>query len=88
MPAMFWYGVYVCKTLDDNIFFLSILQSPRNGDDLSDGEPLETEERSHTPPPRMDSPEENLTPQLKIKVFENHLISTIFNNFILRIFVY
>ena len=44
------------------------MQSPRNGDDLSDGEPLETEERSHTPPPRMDSPEENMTPQLKIKV--------------------
>ena len=75
MPGMFWYGVYACKTLDNNIFFLSILQSPRNGDDLSDGEPLETEERSHTPPPRMDSPEENLTPQLKIKVFEKHLTS-------------
>ena len=50
------------------MFFSLILQSPRNGDDLSDGEPLETEERSHTPPPRMDSPEENMTPQLKIKV--------------------
>ena len=50
------------------MLFLFILQSPRNGDDLSDGEPLETEERSHTPPPRMDSPEENMTPQLKIKV--------------------
>ena len=45
-----------------------IFQSPRNGDDLSDGEPLETEERSHTPPPRVDSPEDNLAPQLKVKV--------------------
>ena len=29
---------------------------------------MENEERSHTPPPRMDSPEDNLTPQLKVKV--------------------
>ena len=48
--------------------YLSVFQSPRNGDDLSDGEPMENEERSHTPPPRMDSPEDNLTPQLKVKV--------------------
>ena len=68
MPWIFWYGTNVYKTSASIIFFLFILQSPRNGDDLSDGEPLETEERSHTPPPRMDSPEENLTPQLKIKV--------------------
>ena len=49
-------------------------QSPRNGDDLSDGEPLETEERSHTPPPRMDSPEDNLTPQLKVKVSKSSIV--------------
>ena len=59
----------ICKTREViNLFPLSTFQSPRNGDDLSDGEPLETEERSHTPPPRMDSPEDNLTPQLKVKV--------------------
>ena len=59
----------ICKTREViNLFALSTFQSPRNGDDLSDGEPLETEERSHTPPPRMDSPEDNLTPQLKVKV--------------------
>ena len=51
-----------------------MFQSPRNGDDLSDGEPLETEERSHTPPPRVDSPEDNLTPQLKVKVSTNLLV--------------
>ena len=56
--------------ITSEIFALSTFQSPRNGDDLSDGEPLETEERSHTPPPRMDSPEDNLTPQLKVKVNE------------------
>ena len=51
-----------------------MFQSPRNGDDLSDGEPLETEERSHTPPPRVDSPEDNLTPQLKVKVSTDLLV--------------
>ena len=68
MPRMFWYGAYACTASSIIMLFLFILQSPRNGDDLSDGEPLETEERSHTPPERMDSPEENMTPQLKIKV--------------------
>ena len=56
---------------------LSIFQSPRNGDDLSDGEPLETEERSDTPPPRMDTPEDHHTPQLKIKVKKEKKYNTI-----------
>ena len=54
-----------------------MFQSPRNGDDLSDGEPLETEERSHTPPPRVDSPEDNLPPQLKVKVCTNLFASSV-----------